>query len=128
MEETIFLCNSDLHRHVASFIVALQSLASQSKAKLKNLFPDIETTIKIKLDNIIEKLTQRHNRRKHARCDMIRMIVITKFLPPLNFYRYKKIKKVIFKNLWKVVATVVWFQQCKKQSQLNQILFATHSC
>ena len=44
--------------------------SSQSKAKLKNFFFDIETTIKIKLSLILEKLTQHHNRREHARFDM----------------------------------------------------------
>ena len=58
VEEPIFLCNSDPHHFVASFIGALESLASQSKANVKNLFPDIETTIKIKQGNILEKLTQ----------------------------------------------------------------------
>ena len=70
MEEPVFLCNSDPHHLVESFIGALENLACQSKAKMKNLFPDIETTIKIKLGNILEKLTQRHNRREHARFDM----------------------------------------------------------
>ena len=70
VEEPIFLCNSDPHHLVASFNRALENLASQSKAKLKNLFPDIETTIKIKLGNFLEKLTQRHNRQEHARFDM----------------------------------------------------------
>ena len=70
VEEPIFLCNSDPHHLVASFIGALENLASQSKAKRKNLFLDIETTIKIKLCNILEKLTQRHNWREHARFDM----------------------------------------------------------
>ena len=70
MEEPIFLCNSDPHHLVASFNGALENLASQSKAKLKNLFPDIETTIKIKLGNFLEKLTQRHNRPEPARFDM----------------------------------------------------------
>ena len=68
--EPIFLCNSDPHHLVASFIGALENLGSQSKAKVKNLFLDIETTIKIKLGNILEKLTQRHIRREHARFDM----------------------------------------------------------
>ena len=45
VEEPVLLCNSDLHHIVASFIGALEILASQSKAKMKNLFPDIETTI-----------------------------------------------------------------------------------
>ena len=70
MEELIFICNSDPHHLVASFIGALESLASQSTAKMKNLFHDIETTIKIKLGNILDTLTQSHNRREHARFDM----------------------------------------------------------
>ena len=70
MEEPIFLCYSDPHHLVAPFIGALEKLASQSKAKMKNLFLDIETTKKIKRDSILEKLTQRHNRREHARFDM----------------------------------------------------------
>ena len=70
MEEPIFICNSDPHHLVASFIGTLGNLASQSKAKLKNLFPGTETTIKIKLGNFLEKLTQRHNRRESARFDM----------------------------------------------------------
>ena len=37
---------------------------------MKNLFLDIETTIKIKLGNILAKLSQRHNRREHAMFDM----------------------------------------------------------
>ena len=39
---------------------------------MKNLFLDIETTVKIKLGSILEKLTQRHNRRQQvdlADCD-----------------------------------------------------------
>ena len=70
MDEPIFFCKSDPQNLVASFIRALESLASQSKAKMKNLFPDIKTTIKMKLGNISEKLTQRHNRRERAKFDM----------------------------------------------------------
>ena len=69
MEEQIFLCNSDPHHLVASFVGAVENLASQSKAKMKNLFLDIETTIKNKLDSILEKLTQCHNRREQADLD-----------------------------------------------------------
>ena len=69
VEEQIFLCNSDPHHLVASFIGVPVNLASQSKTKLKNLFLDIETTIKIKLGSILEKLTQRHNRREQADLD-----------------------------------------------------------
>ena len=70
VEEPIFLCNADPHHLVASFVKALENLASQSRAKMKNLFPDIETTIKIKLGSMLEQLTQRHNRREIARFDM----------------------------------------------------------
>ena len=66
VEEPSFLCNSDPHQLVASFIGVFENLASQSKAKMKNLFLDIETTIKNKLGSIFEKLTQRHNRREQA--------------------------------------------------------------
>ena len=68
-EEPIFFCNSDPHHLVASFIGALENLASQSKAKMKNLFLDIKTTVKINLGSILEKLTQRHNRREQAHLD-----------------------------------------------------------
>ena len=69
MEEPVFLYNSDPHYLVASFIGALEDLACQSKAKMKNLFLDIETTKKNKLVSILEKLTQRHNRREQADLD-----------------------------------------------------------
>ena len=69
VKEPIFLCNSDPHHLGTSFIGALDNLALQSKAIMKNFFFDIETTIKIKLDNILEKLTQRHNRREQADLD-----------------------------------------------------------
>ena len=91
VEEPIFICISDPHHLVASFIGALKSLASQSKAKLKNIFLDIETTIKNKLGNILEKLTQSHNRRESARFDMSQDICVAKFVSELNFYGYKKI-------------------------------------
>ena len=70
VEEPIFICNSDPHHLVASFIGALKNLASQSKAKMKKLFLDPETTINNKLGSILEKLTQCHNRLESARFDM----------------------------------------------------------
>ena len=36
---------------------------------MKSLFFDIETLIKIKLGSILEKLTQRHNRREQVNLD-----------------------------------------------------------
>ena len=63
------VCNFDPHHLVISFIGALENLALQSKAIMKNLFFDIETTISFKLGSILEKLTQRHNRREQADLD-----------------------------------------------------------
>ena len=71
VEEPNFLYNSDPHHHLLSFIGAVEGLASQSKAQMKLLFLDIEKTIKYKLGSILEKHTQRHNRRESARFDMI---------------------------------------------------------
>ena len=51
VEEPVFMCNSDPHHLVASFIGTLENLVSQSKANMKNLFTDIETTIKFKQGN-----------------------------------------------------------------------------
>ena len=70
VEEPVFLCNSDPHHLVASFIGALENLASQSKPKMKILLLDIETTTKTKLRSILEEVNQRHNRRERARFDM----------------------------------------------------------
>ena len=69
VKEPIFLCNSDPHHLVTSFIGALENLALQSKAIMKNLFFDIKKTINIKLRSIWEKLTQRHNRGEQADLD-----------------------------------------------------------
>ena len=66
VKEPFFLCNSDPHHLVTTFIGALENLALQSKARMKNLFFDIETTINIQLGSVLEKLTQRHIRRKQA--------------------------------------------------------------
>ena len=69
MKEPIFLCNSDTHHLVTSFIGALRNLAPQSQTKMKKLFFDIETTINNKPGSILEKFTQRHNRRQQADLD-----------------------------------------------------------
>ena len=69
VKEPIFLCNSAPHHVVTSFIGALENLALQSKAIMKNLFFNTETTINIKQGSILEKLTQRHNRRVQADLD-----------------------------------------------------------
>ena len=69
VKEPIFLCNSDPYHLVTSFIGALEKLALQSKALMKNLFFDVKTTRNMKLGSILEKLTQRHNRREPADLD-----------------------------------------------------------
>ena len=66
LNEPILLCNSDRHHLATSFIGALENLTLQRTAILKSLFFDIRTTMKIKLDGPLEKLNQRHNRKKQA--------------------------------------------------------------
>ena len=66
VKEPIFLCNCDPHHLVTSFLGALENLALQFKAIMKKLFFDTKTTINIKLGSILEKLTQRPNRREQA--------------------------------------------------------------
>ena len=89
VEEPIFNCSSNPHHLVASFIGAVENLASQSRAKMKNFFFNIETTIQYRLNwatswrNILNVIIDEN---KH-----IWMIVITKIVPHLNSYRYKKI-------------------------------------
>ena len=103
VQEPIFICNSDPHHLVASFIGALENWASQSKAKMKNLFFDIQTT-KIKLGTILEKLTQRHNRRESARFDMSQDDCDNEICASTQFLQMQKINYLIFKNLWNVIA------------------------
>ena len=126
VEEPSFLCNYDPHHLVASFIGVLEILASQSKAKMKNLFLDIETTIKIKLGSILEKLSQRHTRREQADLDDCdnETCASTQFLQ----IQKKSVNwsSRIFGKLLQCF-TSVRFQQCKIPSQFNHFLFATHS-
>ena len=69
VKEPFFICNFDPHHLVTSFIGALQNFAFQSKAIMKSLFFDIETTIKFKLGSVLEKLNRSHNRREQADLD-----------------------------------------------------------
>ena len=100
LEEPIFLYNSDPHILAWSFIGTLEGLASQSKAQIKHFFLGIETTIKIKLGSILEKLTQRHNRREQADlndCD-------NEICASTQFLQIQKINYLMFMNLWNVIA------------------------
>ena len=62
--EPIFLCNSDPRHLVSSFINALGSLTTQSKAQMNIKFIEVETAIKIKLSSVLEKLNQGHSQRE----------------------------------------------------------------
>ena len=57
-----FLCNTDPHHLVSSFITALEGLATQNKAQMKLKYNEVETAIKIKLYGLLEELTQRRKR------------------------------------------------------------------
>ena len=58
----IFLCNSNPRDLVESFIDAVGSLATQSKAQMKLKFLEIETAIKSKLTRTLESLNERRCR------------------------------------------------------------------
>ena len=104
-KKPIFLYNSDPQHLVSSFIGAVEGLASESKAQMKLLFLDIETTIKIKLGSNLEKPTQRHNRRESARIDMSQDYCDNEICASTQFLQIqKKINYLIFKRLWNVIA------------------------
>ena len=69
VKEPIFRCNYDLDQFLTSFNVGFENLALQSKATMKNLLFDIKITKKVKLGSILEKPTQRRNRREQAHLD-----------------------------------------------------------
>ena len=104
VEEALSLYNSDPHHLVSSFIGILEGLASKSKAQTKLLFLDIETTIKIRPRSILQKLTQRHNRREHARFDMSQDDFDNEICASTQLLQIQKINRLILKNLWNVFA------------------------
>ena len=57
---------------------------------MKLLFLDIETTIKIRLGSILEKLNQRHNRREHMRFDMRKDDYDNKFFASTQFLQLRE--------------------------------------
>ena len=60
--EPFFLCNTNPHHIISSFISALEGLATQRKTQRKLNFFEVETAIKIKLCAVLEQLKQRRNR------------------------------------------------------------------
>ena len=86
VKEPVCICNSNPHHLVTSFICALENIALQSKAKIKRLFFDNETTIKKNwtaawrnLPNVIIEESKQ-----------IWIIAITKIVPALSFCRSKR--------------------------------------
>ena len=69
VKETIFPCNSDPHHFITSFISALKNLGSPKKAIMKTFFLDNEAKLNISVGGILERLTERHKRRKQAYLD-----------------------------------------------------------
>ena len=117
VEEPIFLCNSDPHHLVASFIETLENSVFKSKPKMENLFLDMETTLK-KLGSILEKLAKRHNRRGGARFDKSQYYCDNEFCASTQFLQTQKINKMIFKKLWNVIAS---FYLCLVSTVQNMI-------
>ena len=62
----IFLCTSNPHDLVESFIDAVEGLATQSKAQMKLKFLEIETAIKGKLSRTLESLNERRCRNQRG--------------------------------------------------------------
>ena len=60
------LCNSNPRDMVESFIDAVESLATQSKAQMKLKFLEVETATKIKLTRTLESLNERRRRNLRA--------------------------------------------------------------
>ena len=60
--EPIFICNTNPHHLVSSFITALEGLATQNKTQINLKIIEVETAIKIKLCKLLEQLNQGHNR------------------------------------------------------------------
>ena len=94
---------------------------------MKPLFPDIETTIKIKLGNVFAKPNQRHNRREQINlngCDNERC-TFTQFLQ----IQKKSVIRIAgtFGKILQCI-TCVWFQQCIIFSQFNSMPSATYFC
>ena len=66
VKQPIVLCSTDPHYLVATFIAALENVAPHCKVQMKTLFLDIETAVKIRMDKILETLSQRNNRRRQV--------------------------------------------------------------
>ena len=62
----IFLCNSNPHDVVESFIDAVEGLATQSKPQMKLKFLEIETAIKSKLTRTLESLNEHRCRNQRV--------------------------------------------------------------
>ena len=111
---TTMIPTTSLHRLLEHWKVWRRKV----KHKLNFYSNDIKTTSKIKLGSILEKLTQRHNRREHARFDMNQDDCDNEICASTQFLRIQKIKSLIFKNLWNVNAM---FYLCLASTMQNTI-------
>ena len=59
--EPNFLCYTNPHHLISSFITGTEGLAIQNKAQMKLNFVEVETAIKINVCAILEQLNQRGN-------------------------------------------------------------------
>ena len=127
VEEPLFLRNSDPHPLVASFIGALENVASQSKEKMRNLFLDIKTTRSFKLGSILEKPSQRHIRRESARFDISQDDCDNEIGASTQFLQIQRNQLIDLQETLERYCIVRPVFAFNLRSQLNQILFATHS-
>ena len=100
VKEPLFLCNSDPHHHVISFICALEKLVLQNRAKLKSLFFYIEATTKNKRGFIFKKLTQGQNRGGLADLDDCNSETLTL----TQFLQIQKKQVQTCRSIWNVIA------------------------
>ena len=127
VKEPFFLCNSDPHHLVTSFVGALENLAVQSKAIVKSLFFDKETTIKVKVGSILEKHALGHIRGEQAVWDEWDSET---FSSTQSSQMQKKHLVDLQEDLERYcnVSPVFSFSSAKYDLNLKKILFVTHSC
>ena len=130
VEEPFFLYNSDPHHLVSSFIGTLEGLASQSEAQLK-LFSLISRQ-QLRLSwaascrNLPNAIIEDSPRGLTSQDDCDNEICAS--TPFLQIQKKSINWSSRISGTLRQCFTCVLFQQCKIRSQLNPILFATHSC
>ena len=101
------------------FIGVFEKLASQNKAEMKNLFLDIQTTLKIKLVSIMEKLTQRQMRWEQVRSGMNRDDCENEICASTQFLQIQKNQLMNCRSIWN---DIVRYYLCLASTLQNKIL------